>query len=413
MEFGIAKHPGLASGTIHISLLLMRILDRLSDLRAVATLGLTSLLLLCGSTLSAAEKVFESDFQRGKVPAQWSFNQVEEYGNRQRYLGPLSNQTVHLRLEKLPKHAFIRIHFDLIIAWNWEGSSRQRFDGEPRRGAEVVQLALQNGPVLMRGTFSNQQRDLYRNAVRQSFPELDERILVPARTGGRDIENFTLKLNQFGEDNILRATATHYRQNWTLPHTKDELTLEFSAENLQEVEEQFWGLDNVTIEVLNADEVPPLAAAQLAEMPKLLGSTGSANSAAACWDLVAHPEQAMQIIRQLKTEMLRADPASQKRQARIVELIRGLDSPIYADRVEALRGLEEYGSAAAATVMREEKATRSPETRERLRELLSRWSNTPNPEQSPPTLQRLRSTRILEIINTTESLELAKELRLD
>lgn len=378
-----------------------------------AMLSVALLMLESSAKLGAAEKVFESDFQRGKVPPQWSFNQVEEYANRQRYLGPLSNQTVHLRLEKLPPHAFIRLHFDLIIAWNWEGSTRQQFEGEPRRGPEVIQLAIQNGPVLMRGTFSNQQREPYRNAVRQSFPELDQRILVPQRTGSRELDHFTPKMNQFGDDNVLRTMATHYRQNWTLPHSKNELTLEFSAENLQEVEEQFWGIDNVVVEVLNADEVPALEAAQLADMPKLLGGSGSAAAAAACWDLIARPEQALKVIRQMKSEMLRADPASQKRQARILELIRGLDSSVYADRVEALRGLEEYGSAAAATVTREEKTSRSPETRERLRELLSRWSEKPNPVQSPQTLQRMRCTRILEIIDSKESLELAKQLRVD
>jgi hypothetical protein len=391
----------------------MRILDRLLGLRAAASIGLAFLLLLRGPSLRAAEKVYETDFQRGKVSPQWSFNQVEEYANRQRFLGPLSNQTVHLRLEKLPKHAFIRIHFDLIIAWNWEGSTRQQIEGEPRRGPEVIQLAVQNGPVLMRGSFSNQQRDPYRTAVRQSFPELDERILVPQRTGSRELDNFTPKMNDFGNNNLLLATATHYRQNWTLPHSKNELTLEFSAENLQEVEEQFWGIDNVAVEVLSADEVPALEAAQLAEMPKLLSGSGSAIAATACWDLVAHPEQALQVIRQMKTEMLRADPTSLKRQARIQELIRGLDSSVYADRVEALRGLEEFGSAAAATVTREEKASRSPETRERLRELLSRWSATPNPVQNPQALQRMRCTRILEIIDSKESLELAKQLRVD
>lgn len=371
------------------------------------------MLLLSAKSIPAAEKIFEADFQRGKAAPQWSFNQVEEYANRQRFLGPLSNQTVHLRLDKLPKHAFIRLHFDLIIAWNWQGSTRHQFDGEPRRGPEVIQLAIQKGPVLMRGTFSNQQRDVYRNAVRQSFPELDERILVPQRTGSRELENFTAKMNDFGGENLLRAMATHYRQNWTLPHNKEELTLEFSAENLQEVEEQFWGIDNVVVEVLTADEVPALEPAQLAEMPKLLSGSGSANAAAACWDLIARPEQALQVIRQMKSEMLRTDAAAMKRQARIQELIRGLDAPIYADRVEALRGLEEFGSAAAATVAREEKLSRSPETRERLRELLGRWSAVPNPGQSPQTLQRLRCTRILEIIDTKESLELAKQLRVD
>jgi len=380
--------------------------------RVAAAIAMVLPLLLARDS-GAAEKVFEADFQRGKAAPQWSFNQVEEYGNRQRFLGPLSNQTVHLRLEKLPKHAFIRLHFDLIIAWNWEGSTRQQFEGEPRRGPEVIQLAIQKGPVLMRGTFSNQQRDIYRNAVRQSFPELDERILVPQRTGSRELENFTPKMNDFGGENLLRSMATQYRQNWTIPHTKEELTLEFSAENLQEIEEQFWGLDNVIVEVLNAEEVPPLEPAQLAELPKLLGSSGSANAAAACWDLIARPEQALQLIKQMKTEMLRTDAAAQKRQARVVELIRGLDAPLYADRVEALRGLEDFGSAAAATVAREEKLSRSPETRERLRELLSRWSAAPNPVQSPQTLQRMRCTRVLEIIDTKESLELAKQLRVD
>ncbi len=144
-------------------------------------------------------------------------------------------------------------------------------------------------------------------------------------------------MNDFGGENLLRSMATHYRQNWTIPHTKDELTLEFSAENLQEIEEQFWGLDNVIVEVLNAVEVPPLEPAQLAELPKLLGSNGSANAAAACWDLIARPEQALSLIKQMKTEMLRTDAAAQKRQTRIVELVRGLDAPVYADRVEALR----------------------------------------------------------------------------
>src|SRR5262245_13244695 len=148
------------------------------------------LLLQRSEFVNAAEKVFESDFQRGKVPAQWSFNQAEEYGNRSKYLGPLSNQTVHLRLEKLPAHALVRIHFDLIIAWNWQGISREYEDGEQRRGPELVQLAVKYGPVLMRGSFSNQQRDQWRPTVRQSFPELDERILVAQRTSGQELVNF-------------------------------------------------------------------------------------------------------------------------------------------------------------------------------------------------------------------------------
>ena len=381
-----------------------------SLIRLALLFGMVPCLFLLGRPIGAAEKVFESDFQRGKVPPQWSFNQVEEYGNRKKYLGPLSSQTVHLRLEKLPPHALVRIHFDLIIAWNWEGATRQNHGGE-RRSAEVIQISVQNGPVLMRGTFSNFTREHWRPTVRQSFPELDERILVAQRTGGRELENFTANMNSFGRESLLQTIATQYSQNWTFPHTKNELTLEFSAENLQESNEQFWGLDNVVVEVLNADEVPPLEPEKLAEMPKILGSTGSLAAATTCWDLIARPEQAMQVIRQMKTEMLRADPASQKRQTRIQELVRGLDSTLYADRVEALRGLEEFGSAAAATVAREEKVTRSPETRERLRELLNQWSNAPNPVQNPQALQRMRCTRILEIINSEESLDLAKQLR--
>jgi hypothetical protein len=373
-----------------------------------------ALLMLRGEFVSAAEKVFESDFQRGKVPAQWSFNQIEEYANRQRYLGPLSNQTVHLNLQKLPPHALVRIHFDLIIAWNWQGISREYEDGQQRRGSEVVQVAVKDGPVLMRGSFSNQGRESWRPAgpvVRQSFPELDERILVIPRAGAREIENFTLKTNEFGGQHHYNSIATRYSQNWTFPHGNEELTLEFSAENLQETEEQFWGIDNVIVEVLNADEVALLDKQQLADLPKLLSGTGSLASAAACWDLIARPEQALQVIRQLKTEMLRPDPAQQKRQARIQELVRGLDAELYADRAEAYRGLEEFGSAAASVVAREEKATRSPETRERLRELLTRWSSVPSAIQNPQALQRMRCTRILEIINTKESLELAKQLR--
>ncbi len=383
-------------------------------IRTILLLAFSLLLLLLGEQLSAAEKVFESDFQRGKVPAQWSFNQVEEYANRQRYLGPLSNQTVHLRLEKLPPHVLVRIHFDLIIAWNWQGISREYEDGEQHRGPEMVQLAVKDGPLLMRASFSNQQRDPWRpvaTAVRQSFPELDERILVAQRTGSRELENFTIKTNEFGGRQHYNSIATRYSQNWTFPHDKEEMTLEFSGENLQETEEQFWGIDNVVVEVLNADEVAPLEKQQLAELPKLLGGTGSLAAATACWDLIARPEQALQVIRQMKTEMLRLDPALQKRQARIQELVRGLDSPLYADRAEAYRGLEEFGSAAASIVTREEKASRSPETRERLRELLTKWSSVPTPVQNPQALQRMRCTRILEIINTKESLELAKQLR--
>lgn len=385
-------------------------MGKYSLIRLALLFGIVPCLFLRGTPLEAAEKVFESDFQRGKVPPQWSFNQVEEYGNRKKYLGPLSSQTVHLRLEKLPPHALVRLHFDLIIAWNWEGATRQNRGGE-RRGPEVVQIAVQNGPVLMRGTFSNVLREHWRPGLRQSFPELDERILVAQRTGARELDNFTVNTNSFGGENLLQTNATQYSQNWTFPHTKNELTLEFSGENLQESNEQFWGLDNVLVEVLNADEVSPLEAPKLAEMPKILGSTGSLAAVTACWDLIARPEQAMQVIRQMKSEMLRVDPALQKRQARIQELVRGLDSTLYADRVEALRALEEFGSAAAATVAREEKATRSPETRERLRELLNQWSNAPNPVQNVQALQRMRCTRILEIINTEASLELAKQLR--
>jgi len=368
--------------------------------------------------LSAAETVHTADFESGRVPPEWSVSQTEGFEDDEKFLGEFGNQHAKLRLAELPKHEFIRIKCDLLIIRDWDGSSSQAEENGQPRGPDFWNLQVSGGPRLIRATFHTV--DYSENGLRQqSFPELDERLLTAAETGA------IKKPQPQGEQQFRRPGPQNpffdndsspyktYRLNLVFPHQADELEFDFFGELHPGYEEESWALDNVTVETLSAKELPPLAAERVIKLWKALGQPATVPAAEACWELIAHPEQAVALVKEHQSELTARDLAQERRNAAIKTLVGQLGSDTFADREAAFRELQVLGPTALAAARQELRAAHAAEIREKLRFLINDWSNRGQPRLREVELRRLRLARVMEIVNNPAAVELLKALKVE
>ncbi|MGC4002750.1 MAG: hypothetical protein QM811_06310 [Pirellulales bacterium] len=105
------------------------------------------------------------------------------------------------------------------------------------------------------------------------------------------------------------------------------------------------------------------------------------------------------------------DKTSTLRAKRARELVKKLDSALFADREEAFRELSDQGLQIHPVLKKELAATASTETRERLRMLLAKVPQRHQNLFTPQALARMRWTRVMEMIDTPESRVLAAKLK--
>jgi hypothetical protein len=379
---------------------------------------MTTRLLYCGIGLvyfltgllvevPAAEQIYDCNFQKSKAKyPEWSNSEVTQFSRRMRFLGPLSNQSVQLTLKDLPPHQLIRLKFDLLVISSWDGSATTATAAGIRRGPDIFQLKVVNGPVLYRQTFCNvRTHEDMTNGDLQSHPELDLRLLTTARTGGKTIEIEELQDN----DDETGTGSASYTLIPVFAHSEKELVLEFSAENLQDVDNESWGIDNVVVEVLQANEIEPLSADRLVQIGRTLQDKDSSMAAAASWELIARPAQAVKLAKELKPKLVVEDTDWQKLRTKVKQQIKQLEAPLFVDREQAFQALIDFGPEIQPILLNEAKLNRSVEVQERLRILNLRWASKAK-QFSPQVLARIRMAKILETINTPESLTLAKEI---
>ncbi len=115
---------------------------------------------------------------------------------------------------------------------------------------------LDNKITLLRTTFSNHPNISTYGNRNQSYPgeyiSDEEYSHNHPQTGSA--ENGTLGYtHSFVDDNNdePRPADSVYRLNFSFPHSGDSLVLHFSASNLQGIEDESWGLDNVNITLIN------------------------------------------------------------------------------------------------------------------------------------------------------------------
>ena len=186
---------------------------------------------------AAAEVVYFNDFE-GAVGSEWSNTSTDTtpVGDR-KFLGQFGNDTVSLMLTDLPPHTDMTVTFDLFIIQSWDGNIIGY-------GPDIWELSVAGGPTLLYTTFSNafaSETD-FRQAYPDSYPDGDN----PGLTGAA--ESDTLGYGDASEYD--GANDSVYRLSFRFPHSESSLTLNFAFSNSRDPE--IWGLDNVTVEVVEA-----------------------------------------------------------------------------------------------------------------------------------------------------------------
>jgi len=178
--------------------------------------------------------VYSSNFE-GVVGSEWSNTSRDKSPSGRNFLGQFGNETVSLKLIDLPVHTKVTVSFDLFILRSWDGNNQDV-------GPDVWNLSVAGGSALLHTTFSNfPELPLHdRQAYPKSFPGGD----YPGQTGAAEKNTLGYK----GRDPRRNLDAV-YQLNFTFPHSASSLVLNFSASGLQELSDESWGLDNITVTI--------------------------------------------------------------------------------------------------------------------------------------------------------------------
>ena len=194
--------------------------------------------LLSGGTLAAADLfwnvLYQNDFETSAGP-EWSRTDVSATpAGARKFLGEFANDTVVLSLTNLPSHGAVRLSFDLFIISSWDGN-------DTRYGPDIWSLSVANGPLLLRTTFGNAHSLTV--AAGQAYPGSFPGASYPDRTGAAE----TNSLGYIGEGPM----DSVYHLSYDFGHSGSELALNFAASGLQGLSDESWGLDNVSVAVLD------------------------------------------------------------------------------------------------------------------------------------------------------------------
>ncbi len=175
------------------------------------------------------------------VGAEWCANRRDKtpIGQRQ-FLGQFGNETTCLKLQDLSAHSSIKVEFDLYLINTWNGNFTYNLldsegalapDGESGPDRWVLEADDQ---VILDTTYA-----LWKDNF-QSFPSWYKHGNFPRFTGAT--ENRTL-----GYYYAEKPMDAVYHLSFVFPHSASTLNLDFSGVNLQSIENESWGLDNVSV----------------------------------------------------------------------------------------------------------------------------------------------------------------------
>jgi hypothetical protein len=168
--------------------------------------------------------VYANDFETG-AGAEWSKTNIFQFpSNQRRILGRFGNETVSLNLNSLPAHSKVVVSFDLypINSWDGRGSSV---------GEEIWDLSVAGGSTLIHTNFNNSGDE------QQSYP-------------GTHPQDFYLARSTAIEFTHTPYRYALYRVTRIFDHTGGTLTLNFSGSNLESLDNESWGIDNIDVRTL-------------------------------------------------------------------------------------------------------------------------------------------------------------------
>jgi len=184
----------------------------------------------------AWQGLYFNDFE-DIVAAEWSSGKtdVTPSARARGFLGQFGNETVTLTLSDLPAHTQATVSFDLFIIRSWDGNNHIG-------GPDIWQLKVDEGPTLLHTTFANMPPEL--EDFKQAYPDDYPGGNYLPYTGAAEIKTL----------GYTDAPDSVYRLNYTFAHSASILSLDFSGQGLQIIQDESWGLDNVNVTIsLTAD----------------------------------------------------------------------------------------------------------------------------------------------------------------
>jgi Ca2+-binding RTX toxin-like protein len=182
-------------------------------------------------------KIYLNDFEK-EIGNEWSNKAyaTTPIGAR-RFLGKFSNNSVSLSLEnRIFSRSRISLDFDLYVIDSWDGNN-------PRFGPDKFLISLNDSQVLLDTTFSNQELIDYA----QNYPNISGFEVYPAGSGAKEID--TLGYTYTG-NSVYHISLDFYSSS-------PLISLDFAGVGLQGIGDESWGLDNVSISVLEEVDFLP------------------------------------------------------------------------------------------------------------------------------------------------------------
>jgi len=333
--------------------------------------------------------VYAADFEK-PVGAEWSVRTTEATpkGNR-RFLGQFCNGRVTLRLDRLPRHRYLRISFDLFIILSWDGNYPP--DGPEPYGPDIWSLKVKDGPGLLHCTFAEWP---VAPSDKQSFPDDYPGPAHPRRCGAA--ATGTLGYVRRDPDSFDAV----YRLSFVFAHSDAEVTFAFEGSGLQFAADESWGLDNVKVEAFARERA--LAPKAMAALWAQLADHDPVKACGAMAPLVLAGDSAARFL----AERLPVPAVDERKVARLLAELDADDWKVRDGASAALRGM------GSAVVPRLRAALRGPvslEVKTRLETILAALAKTDDPGLDAPRLHR--AFRVLAAGRGLRSLRAMKRLR--
>ena len=190
-------------------------------------------------------------------PGDWSKPIIKEPDCGENFLGEFSNETVTLSLDNLPQHSQVTVEFDVVIIRSWDGNQITNDSLTEEQQQQMAALGVEvvgpdvwsmsaDGQNLITTTFSNWDAYGFHQAYPGVFPGGD----YPARTGARAINSRCYIYAGYSQDSI-------YHMRYSIPHSASTIELDFTASGLQPIDDESWGLDNISVRLSSGADLPP------------------------------------------------------------------------------------------------------------------------------------------------------------
>jgi hypothetical protein len=212
-----------------------------------STLTLTALALgLSGPAV--ADVVYSHDFQSA-VGAEWSHDAIAsapnpDYMGGRLFLGEFGeDDSVSLALGGLSSHTVARLSFDLYLIRSWDGLATDY-------GADIFSVGLVGGGSLFQASFSNG------HPAGQSYGGSGLSGVFPSFTGASE----AYSLGYWFDDGIRgthEAMDAVYHLDILFAHDDSNIGLLFQGLGLQGIEDESWGLDNVSLSLYDNVRLVP------------------------------------------------------------------------------------------------------------------------------------------------------------